>query len=363
MAGLAGLFLVGAVLFEAFETIVLPQRVRRRWRITELVYAATWPAYRATAAAVRDGRRRERLLSYYGPGSLLFIIGSWFAAMILGYAVALWAFAADLGGHVHAFGDAAYVAASMLFTLGLTDVVPHGAAARALAIAAGGTGFASLALLVAYLPTLYQAFSRRETYISQLDARAGSPPSAGELLARNTGEGSDDLAPFLLAWEGWGADLLESLLSFPTLGFYRSHHDNQSWLAALTAVLDTCSVVLVSEQRRPHRQAKLTYAMCRHAAVDLARVLHASPAGNVDRLDASELERLRTRLASGEWHLPDDAAPKLARLRGGYEPYVIGLSRRLLMPLPDWTAREGALDSWQLTQIVEPPRRPVRRPR
>jgi hypothetical protein len=351
------------VLFEAFETIVLPQRVRRRWRITAAVYAVSWPPYRAVAAASRNGRRREQILGYYGPGSLLFTIAAWFAGIILGYALALWAFANNFGGHVHSFGDASYVAASAVFTLGFSDAVPDGTGARALAVAAGGTGFASLALLVAYLPTLYQAFSRRETYISQLDARAGSPPSAGELLARNSGEGSDDLGPFLLAWEGWSADLLESLLSFPTLGFYRSHHDNQSWLAALTAVLDTCSVVLVSEQHRPHRQAKLTYAMCRHAAVDLSRALHASPVSNVDRLDAAGFERLRTRLASSEWHLPDDAAPKLAKLRHGYESYVVGLSRRLLMPLPDWTAPDGAQDSWRLTQIAEPARRVPRRAR
>src|SRR5262249_47730084 len=155
------------------------------------------------------------------------------------------------------------------------DVVPRGSAGRAICLGAAGTGFALLALVVGYLPTLYQAFSRRETYISQLDARAGSPPSAGELLARNAGEASDDLRPFLLAWEGWCADLLESLLSFPSLGFYRSHHEHQSWLAALTALLDTCSVVLVSERAHAYRQAKLTYAMCRHAAVDLARAFHA----------------------------------------------------------------------------------------
>jgi hypothetical protein len=363
LGGIAGLLLVTAVLFEAFETIILPQRARRRWRITEAVYSVTWPAYRAAAAAVRNGRRRERVLSYYGPGSLLFTIALWFAGFIFGYALALWAFAHDLGGNGGSFGNAAYIAASMVFTLGLTEVVPHGSAAHALAIAAGGTGFASLALLVGYLPTLYQAFSRRETYISQLDARAGSPPSAGELLARNTGDGSDDIGPFLLAWEGWSADLLESLLSYPTLGYYRSHHDNQSWVAALTAVLDTCSIVLVSEQRRPHRQAKLTYAMCRHAAVDLTRSLQARPATNVDRLDTSAYERLRTRLESGVWHLPDVAPPKLATLRRGYEPYVAGLSHRLLMPLPEWTAPDGAQDSWQLTQIVEPTRRAARRTR
>jgi hypothetical protein len=363
VGGIAGLLLVAAVLFEAFETIILPQRVRRRWRITEAVYSVTWPAYRAVAAAVHDSLRRERVLSYYGPGSLLFTIALWFAGFILGYALALWAFAHDLGGNGGSFGNAAYIAGSMVFTLGLTDVVPHGTAARAIAISAGGTGFASLALLVAYLPTLYQAFSRRETYISQLDARAGSPPSAGELLARNTGDGSDDIGPFLLAWEGWSADLLESLLSYPTLGYYRSHHENQSWLAALTAVLDTCSVVLVSEQRRPHRQAKLTYAMCRHAAVDLTGSLHAKPELDVDRLDTPAYEQLRTRLASGVWHLPDAAPPKLAKLRSGYEPYVAGLSRQLLMPLPEWTAPDGAQDSWQLTQIAEPTRRAARRAR
>jgi hypothetical protein len=363
VAGVAGLILVALVLFEAFETIVLPQRVRWRWRITDAVYAITWPPYRNIAATARDSQRRERILSFYGPGSLLFTIALWFAAFIFGYALALWAFADDLGTNAHSFGDGAFLAASMLFTLGFSDVVPHGSAGRAIAIAAAGTGFASLALLVAYLPTLYQAFSRRETYISQLDARAGSPPSAGELLARNTGEGSDDLAPFLLAWEGWSADLLESLLSFPTLGFYRSHHDNQSWLLALTAVLDTCSLVLVSEHRRPHRQAKLTYAMCRHAAVDLARALYAKPELDVDRLDATAFERLRARLADSVWHLPADAPAKLTELRAGYEPYVAGLSRRLLMPLPDWTSRDDAHDSWQLTQIDEAPRRASRRGR
>lgn len=363
VGGIAGLLFVVAVLFEAFETIILPQRMRRRWRITDAVYSLTWPAYRGVAGAIRNGTRRERFLSYYGPGSLLFTIALWFCGFILGYALALWAFAQDLGSHGRSFGNAAYIAASMVFTLGLTEVVPHGNGARALAIAAGGTGFASLALLVAYLPTLYQAFSRRETYISQLDARAGSPPSAGELLARNTGEGSDDIGPFLLAWEGWSADLLESLLSYPTLGFYRSHHENQSWLAALTAVLDTCSVVLVSEQRRPHRQAKLTYAMCRHAAVDLTRALRATPAMEVNRLDEPAYERLRLRLADGAWHLPDDAPAKLAKLRSGYEPYVAGLSRHLMMSLPEWTAPDGARDSWQLTQIDEAPRRSARRAR
>jgi hypothetical protein len=358
--GVLGLALVALVLFEAFETIVVPRRVRRQWRIAGTVARLTWPAYRATAAGIRDRQRRETLLAYYGPGSLLFTIALWFGLIILGYALALWAFASSVTGQEPSLGNAAFAAASSVFTLGFGGASPGDTAGRGLAIAAGGTGFASLALLISYLPTLSQAFGRREVYISQLDARAGSPPTAGELLARNTGDGSDDVRPFLLAWEGWGADLLESLLSFPNLALYRSQHDNQSWLAALTAVLDTCTLVIVSDHRPAHRQAKLTYAMCRHAAVDLTRALGATPDPDVDRLDAAAYERLRARLATTEWHIPDDAREKLARLRAGYEPYVAGLSRELLMALPGWTAPDGAQDSWRLTEFVPTSRHAVR---
>jgi hypothetical protein len=355
VAGVAGLVLVAWVLLDAFETIVLPRRMTRRWRITVAVGRLSWSLYRAAARAIGSPQRRERVLSYYGPASLLLTITCWVFAMILGYAAALWPFAGDLGGHPHSFATAAYVAASMFFTLGFSDVIAHGTAGRALVVAAGGTGFASLALLVSYLPVLYQAFSRRETYISQLDARAGSPPSAGELLARNgRDDGVEELGPFLLAWEGWSADLLESLLSFPALGYYRSHHDNQSWLAALTALLDTCSLVLVSGEQRPHRQAKLTYAMCRHAAVDLARVYRAIPVHDADRLDAATVELLRSRLAEGGWRLPEEALGGLTKLRVGYEPYVIGLSRELLIPLPNWMATEGTQDSWRMTELAAP---------
>jgi len=111
-----------------------------------------------------------------------------------------------------------------------------------LAIIEAGLGFAFLALIIGYLPVIYQAFSRREASISLLDARAGSPPSAGELLRRHgpehtrTGSTSRD-------WERWAADLLESHLSYPVLCYYRSQHKNQSWLTALTAVLDASVLV------------------------------------------------------------------------------------------------------------------------
>ena len=363
LAGTAGLITVALVLFDAFETVVLPRRVSGRLRITAAVTRGSWIAYRGVARRIRDQSRRERVLSYYGPASLLLLIACWAVLLIVGFAAAIWAFATPLTGESgRSFGASLYASASTFFTLGFGDAVSRRPRGRAVVVATGGTGFAFLALIIAYLPTLYQAFSRREVYISQLDARAGSPPSAGELIARKGDGGSGELEPFLAAWEGWSADLLENLLSFPTLGYYRSHHDNQSWLAGLTVVLDACALLLVRHDDGPRRQARLTYAMCRHAAVDLAQVLYARPHTDHERLDDDALARLRSRLADIGWELPDDALPHLAKLRASYEPYVVALSEVLLIPLPEWTAAEGAVDGWRLTELDERGRR-VRPPR
>src|SRR5207249_10659172 len=155
-------------------------------------------------------------------------------------------------------------------TLGYGDVVPTGAWGRSLAVAEAGIGFGFLAVVISYLPVLYQAFSRREITISLLDARAGSPPSAGELLRRLAHARSlAGVGPLLVEWERWSAELLESHLSFPVLSYYRSQHDNQSWVAALTTILDTSALLIAGVDGPDGHQARLTFAMARHAAVDL----------------------------------------------------------------------------------------------
>src|SRR5262249_3869138 len=131
-----------------------------------------------------------------------------------------------------------YLSGTTLTTLGYGDVTPVSPAARILAVMEAATGFGFFAVVVGYLPVLYQSFSRREAFIALLDARAGSPPSAGRMLLR-TPPGSDGngLREFLTEAERWAAEVLEGHLSFPVLGYYRSQHDNQSWLAALACVL------------------------------------------------------------------------------------------------------------------------------
>src|SRR3989442_415022 len=243
-----------------------------------------------------------------------------------------------------------YLSGETFFTLGLGDVAPTSRLARAIVVAEAGLGFGFLALVIGYVPVLYQAFSRREIEITLLDARAGSPPSAEALLRSHAGEDLEELAELLDDWERWAAEMMESHLSYPVLSYFRSQHDNQSWLAALTTILDTSALVMVGVEGACARQAELTFAMARHAVVDLAQVLRRRPQSAArDRLPRAELRRLRVALAAGAVVLDDSdaAADKLAELRKMYEPYVTALADHLVMPLPAWRAAGHGQHNWR----------------
>jgi ABC-type multidrug transport system fused ATPase/permease subunit len=350
LATVAGVLIIANVLWEAFETVVLPRRVARRWRVVVLFYRATWLPWRAIARSIKRTKAREAFLSYYGPLSLLLLFVFWAAALILGFAC-LYYSAANASASPRDFDTCLYLSGTTFFTLGLGDVVPHLRVERILAVGESGLGFGFLALVLSYLPVIYQAFSRREVNIVLLDARAGSPPTAGELLRRHAGpHGMESLERLLHDWEHSAADILESHISYPSVSYFRSQHNNESWLAALTAILDTSALLIASAEDACARQARLTFAICRHTAVDLAQLFNAPPRrAKADRLPHSELQRLRTTLAQAGLRLTDTeaAAKKLAELREMYEPYLEALSRFLQMELPPWILAKEITDNWR----------------
>ena len=278
LALVAGSILVFAILLDAFETIVLPRRVTRSFRFTALFYRFTWRPWAAMARFVPAPRRRESYLSYFGPLSLIVLLALWAFALIVGFALLQY----GAGTQVHAasgstgFGAVMYFSGSTFFTLGLGDVVPLSGASRGLAVLESGVGFGFLAMVIGYLPVIYSSFSRREVEISLLDARAGSPPSAQEFLSRMAGAHNQPLLDrFLHQWEHWAAEVLESHISYPVLALFRSQHINQSWLGALTTILDVSALIIVGIDGIASNQARLTFAMARHAVVDLAQVVGA----------------------------------------------------------------------------------------
>jgi hypothetical protein len=357
-AVVVGAILVVMVLWEVFETIVLPRRVTRQFRLTRLFYRSTWIPYATLAGLRKTRKKRDALLSFYGPLSLLLLLAFWAFGLILGFALIQYGDGARFSGTLFPshFGNALYLSGTTLFTLGLGDIAPASPLARLVTVLEAGIGFGFLALVIGYLPVLYQSFSRREATISLLDARAGSPPTAFELLRRHAsmGEyGMDALAEVLRDWERWSAELMESHLSYPALAYFRSQHDNQSWIGSLLAILDVCALAMVGLEGMCQYQARMTFAIARHALVDLSQVFGAPPdrSNALNRLVPEELTEIRRQLSSLGLNLNSGEAAdaELVRLRGLYEPYAIALARYLRLELPPWMKHDPAKDNWQTT--------------
>lgn len=366
LAGVAGAVLLATVLWDAFETIILPRRVSGRIRLTRLFYRSTWMPWRAAARAL-SGRKRDVFLSVFGPLSLIILLALWAVGSIFSFGLLQWAAGSSMtvvGGSPGFWSDQ-YMSGTTFFTLGLGDVVPRTALAKTLTVVEAGTGFGFLAAVIGYFPVIYQAFSRREVAISLLDARAGSPPSASELLWRHRGDpGTAALTELLRDWERWAADVLESHLSYPPLAYFRSQHYNESWLAALTTILDASAIIMVGLEGWCVRQAELTFAMARHAVVDLAQVFSTPPERADERLSPAQLARLLERLASGGLKLRTrpDFEERLTELRRMYEPYVEALAHHLALPLPPWVREVERPDNWQTSAWDRIVRLPVREP-
>jgi ion channel len=356
-ASIFGMVLIFLILMDAFETIVLPRRIKRSFRIASWFYRNTWRFWTRVGRHIKSANRREGFLAYFGPLSLIVLLGFWAVGLIFGFACVQY----GLGEHLTlanekiTFGKVLYLSGETFFTLGYGDITPNNAAARALAVMEAGMGFAFLGVVIGYLPVVYNSFAAREIEISLLDARAGSPPTAAEFLSRlGCCPEQTVLDEIFRDWERWCADLLSSHISYPVLVFFRSQHSNQSWLSALTVMLDVTSLVMTGVDGIHPDQAKLTFAMARHAAVDLAQVAKAEyNPHEVDRLQAEDLTRLRAALAQHGVRLSAavndgaDLPERLAELQALYDPYLHAIGRRLLMAVPPWIHADHKKDNWQ----------------
>lgn len=351
-AVILGVICIIVIAFDAFETMVLPRRVVRKVRVAKIFYRVSWAGWSMVGRKLRAGNRREYYLSVYGPLSLLLLLFMWAALFIVGFALMSWGL--DLSVHapekVMGFGGYLYMSGTTFVTLGFGDITPLSRLGRILAVLEGGAGLGFLALVIGYVPVIYQTFSRREVNISLLDARAGTPPSGPELLIRHfKGSSADELVQYLRDWERWCAELLESHLSYPVLAYYRSQHESQSWLTALTALLDTCALILVGIGDVPTKPAKFIFAVARHAAVDLTQSFGIQPALSQRKYSQADFTRLCDELAKRGVVLNggDEAWEHLKELRGMYEPFVESLARYLIVELPELDVVADRVDDWQ----------------
>ena len=346
-AALVGVCLIALVLVDAFNTIVLARRTRHIFRITRYFYRATWTPFAAAARRIHSGRHREGFLSIYGPLSLLILFALWGIGLAAGFGLVQWAAGMQPGRGKPGIANDFYLSATTLITVETGD--PQNSPSKAISAVEGALGISFLGLVVGYLPVLYQSFSKRELRISMLDALAGSPPSA-EALLKHESRRPEKLEDQLERWEEWSAEVLENQLSFPMLGYFRSHHANQAWLTAMVAMIDATAVILLSAEGDLETQAALTFAMGRHTLADL-RVTFGkpAPAQSIDRLSSNDFTRIRDAVAAsgGPLRATRLSESELRELRQMYEMDAKILSDHFLMALPGWLSHDDSRENWR----------------
>jgi hypothetical protein len=349
IAGIFGLALLLVAVVDAFRAVVVARHAHSLPTITRMFYRVTWAPFAMGARLIGSEQRRESYLGIYGPLSLLLLLGLWAGSVIAAFAMLQWCVGFPADGGPSRIAQEIYFSAATFFTLG-ASVAPN-MVSKFLIVIEAGFGFTFLGLVIGYLPVLYQSFSSRELRILLLDARAGSPPSAIQFFLRR-GSDSTELRERLADWEEWALDLLQNHLSYPMLAYYRSQHANQSWLAALTTVIDVSALTMLSTDDDLKHQAGFTFAAGRHALVHTASIFGLAPQNpQLDRLSSEDFSQLCSLLSGDPAPLRVEriAQAELAQLRSMYEPYANALGAYFLMTLPPWIADERVSDNWQIS--------------
>jgi hypothetical protein len=322
-----GIVLVVWTLLDVFRTLVMPRAARGRVRLSRILFRTMWRPWRWIGVRRKTVQARERVLATAAPFFFFVLLVGWVFLALLGYALILWspAFVDGIGPGGDSFGNALYVSGTSLFTLGSVGGVTG--STRAIVVAEGATGLGLFAVVIAYLPVLYQAFNRREVGVLLLDARAGSPPSGPELLHRMGSAGvASSLHGLFAEWERWVADVLESHMSYPLLTLFRSPHDNTSWVTSLGSVLDAATLLLTAVEDEPDERAILLYGTGVHAVEDLFYYFRLTERETVIQRDEFE-DVLGDMKDDGFAVRPlDDAFARFTQKRAKYAPRLDALA-------------------------------------
>jgi hypothetical protein len=343
LIGLAGVVLLSFVLWDVFQGIVVPRPTPGRWRISRYVVPPTWRLWRAFATRTRSGLGRDALLGLYAPGAAVLLLLMWLAGLIVGFGLVFFALRSQIDPSPTDPIQAVYFAGSSVLTLGYGDLVPTGGLARFAVLAAAASGLGLVALVITFLFSLFGSYQRREVLVVTLSARAKSPPSAIALLETHARlDLVADLPALFRRWEEWTAEVLDTHVAYPLLGYFRSSHDNISWISALGAVLDAASLVITTIRGVPRGHARITTRVGVHLVEDITINLGLS--GDESAVDRAQFAGVYRRLASAGYDLePEPQAWRtFARTRAAYAGRLSALAIYWATPATVWMGEPGS---------------------
>lgn len=351
-------YMVLGTLLSAVRSTMLPRGVKSL--IARFVFGATRVIFRLRTGRTPSYERRDRVMAMYGPVTLLLLLSTWYALLLIGYT------AAYLGAGVSTWGRAFRLSGAAVFTLGTTSdprLVPS-----ILAYTEAGLGLLILTLLITYLPTMYGLFSQREAAVAQLQVRAGTPPAAWTLLIRYSRIGmSSRLSELWQQWEVWFAALEESHMSFPVLPFFRSPQPDQSWVTAAGTVLDAASLWASTVEHPNDPDAQLCiragFVALRRLA-DFFNIPYDPEPSPDDAITISRVEydEVCAKLEEAKVPLKDDREAAWLSFKGwriNYDTVLLNLARMVEAPIAPWTSDRSPLtehEQWTLRRSITPRR-------
>ncbi len=338
-----GLFLLALTFWDLFETVVVPRPTPGWFRIGRYLVRSSWRGLRAFRDG-RPGRSYDTLLGLFAPAATIALLAAWLVALIVGYGLILYALRDELRPVPPDLGSTLYFAATSVLTLGFGDIVAVGAPARVIITTAAISGLGVVALVVTFLFSLYGSYQRREIQVVALQAAAGAPPSAVALLETYAQLHLVERLPELfLEWEHWAVEVLDSHVAYPLLGYFRSSHDNLSWISAVGTVLDAASLVLTTIDGAPRGEAKLFKRVGTHLVEDIYNL--GFRAGEPTNLDRSDFDAACDRLHDVGYSLEarDEAWPAFEAARATYAPRLEAMARYWATPATSWLGDSAAL--------------------
>ena len=333
---LLGIFLLALALWDLFQTVVVPRPTPGWFRIGRYLVRGSWRALLVLRDG-RAGRSTDRVLGLFAPAATVTLLVAWLLTMIVGYGLVLYSIRDELRPVPPDLGTTIYFAATSVLTLGFGDIVADGMAARAVITVAAISGLGAVALVVTFLFSLYGSYQRREVRVVTLQAAAGAPPSAVALLETYAHlDLTDQLALLFREWQDWAAEVLDSHVAFPVLGYFRSSHDDLSWISALGTVLDASSLVLTTIEDVPRGDAKLFKRMGTHLVEDISNLGFGD--GHPADLDRSSFDAACDRLEGAGYRLaPRDVAwPAFEAARATYATALAAMASYWATPAAQW---------------------------
>jgi hypothetical protein len=348
LEGLLGVLVVVTILFDVFLTVVVPRRAPRTGRLLRLsryIVAGLWVWWRALGIRIASAERREGFLGSFGSLAIMLMLIAWVASLVVGYGLVLDALREQVKPVPETFLSALYFAGTSLLTLGFGDYVATSGSARLVSLAAAATGLGTFAVVITLFFTLYGSFQRREVQVVMLEAGAGAPPSGVTLLETYARAGIlNDLARVFQTWQAWAAEVLDSHLAYPVLAYFRSSHDNDSWISSIGAVMDAGTLVLTTIEDGPKGWAKLSRAVGGHLLEDLVQYFELPDEAEVG-VERGEFDEARRRLQMAGFRLVDaeQAWADFSRLRTEYAGRVNALARHWATPPAQWIGDRSPL--------------------